>query len=188
MKGQDPKQVSHALRQGQMAADFLILLVNRTNWVILENGQVRWLRIALLYERLHNVGLSDDEGRELNEWAISLRTFAAELFSFQAATTLIQDKYFDGECILLKDAVAELEQQTTTVQTLIAAFDNAVIKAGQPEFVTNTDKLREAVRERASERAGYIAALAKSKMLDDFGEPDAADAVIKPYFLRGLGE
>jgi hypothetical protein len=40
-----------------------------------------------------------------------------------------------------------------------------------------------AVVERASERVGYITALARSKMLDDFGEAEAANAVLRPYIL-----
>src|SRR5438552_3078312 len=35
MKGQDPSRVEQAVREAQMQTDFLILLVNRSNWVIL---------------------------------------------------------------------------------------------------------------------------------------------------------
>jgi hypothetical protein len=31
---------------------------------------------------------------------------------------LIQDRYFDGECILLKDAIEDSEQQTKLVQQM----------------------------------------------------------------------
>ena len=34
-----------------------------------------------------------------------------------------------------------------------------------------------------SPRKEYLVALAKSKMLDDHGDPNGADAIIKPYFL-----
>ncbi|HXM24031.1 MAG TPA: hypothetical protein VN948_22430 [Terriglobales bacterium] len=37
----------------------------------------------------------------------------------------------------------------------------------------------------ASQRADYIVALAKSKTLDDFGEEEAADAMLNPYILEG---
>jgi len=55
----------------------------------------------------------------------------------------------------------------------------------QPELATDSEKLRKAVSELASKRAGWIVALAKSKMLDDFGEEEAADAILKPYVLEG---
>src|SRR5205814_1683801 len=61
MRGQDSNRVAQAVRQAQMHADFLILLVNRTNWVILEGNEARTLRIALLYEMLRNAALSDDD-------------------------------------------------------------------------------------------------------------------------------
>ena len=37
------------------------------------------------------------------------------------------------------------------------------------------------MNELASERAAFIVALAKSKTLDNFGEEEGADAVLKPY-------
>src|SRR5438445_680654 len=73
MKGQEPSRINHAVRQGQMYADFLVLLVNRTNWAILDDSQVRWLKIALFYERLRNAALSNDEAQAVNEWAVILR-------------------------------------------------------------------------------------------------------------------
>jgi hypothetical protein len=60
------------------------------------------------------------------------------------------------------------------------------LQKDSPGPATDSDTLRKTVSEQASERADYIVALAKSKMLDDFDEPEAADAVIKPYFLEGL--
>jgi hypothetical protein len=185
MRGQQPAQVHQAVRQGQMHTDFLILLVNRTNWVILDDSRCRWLQIALLHERLRNVALSDDEGKAVNEWAVRLREFAIEMFSLQAASELIRGQYFDGECILLKDAIEDLEQQTKLVQNMMDAYDRVATEAGQPELASHSDAFRMVVNERASERAGFIVALAKSKMLDDFGEAEAADAVLKSHILVG---
>src|SRR5437868_3333473 len=45
MKGQDQDRVRAAARQAQMEADFLILLVNRTNWIILDESRCHWLEI-----------------------------------------------------------------------------------------------------------------------------------------------
>jgi len=109
-----------------------------------------------------------------------------ELLSLQAANELICNKYFEGECILLKDVLEELEQQIKMVQNMMEAYDRVAIGAGQPERATNSDTLRKIVSEQASARADYIVALAKSKMLDDFDEPEASDAILKPYFLEGL--
>jgi hypothetical protein len=46
-----------------------------------------------------------------------------------------------------------------------------------------TPKFRMTISARASKKADYIVALAKSKMLEDFGEHGAADAAIKPKDL-----
>ena len=188
MKGQDPTRIHQALRQAQMHTDFLILLVNRTNCVILDDSRCRWLQIALLCERLHNLGLSDleDEEEAVNEWAGVLRQFLTEVLSLQAATELIRDKYFGGECFLLKDVLEDLEQQTKMVRSMMTSYDRVATSAGKPELSTDSGKLRETVNQQASQRAGFIVALAKSKMLDDFGENEAADVVMRPYFLESL--
>jgi hypothetical protein len=46
------------------------------------------------------------------------------------------------------------------------------------------DKLQKTVNELASQTADFIVALAKSKTLDDFGEEEAADAILQPYILE----
>jgi hypothetical protein len=86
---------------------------------------------------------------------------------------------------LAKDAIEELEQQAKMLQTMMHNHDRAVIKAGQPEFATDSDKLQKNINELASQRADFIVALAKSKTLDDFGEEEASDAMLNPYILEG---
>jgi len=181
MKGHEPGRINQAVRQAQMHTDFLILLVNRTNSVILDESRCRWLQIALYYERIRSAKLSNDEEEAVKEWAASLQEFATELFSLQSASELIRDKYFDGERILLKDAIEDLEQQGKIVRYMMNSYDKVATEAGQPEHRTNSENLWLAVNERASSRAGYIIALAKYKMLNDFGEDEAANAVLEPY-------
>ena len=120
----------------------------------------------------------------MNEWACSLREFAIELFSLRTASELIRDKYFDGAYILLKDAIEDVEEQTKVVQKMMDAYDRVAAEAGQTGLVTDSDNLHMAVSQRATERADYIIALAKSKMLDDFGEDEAANAVLEAPYLR----
>jgi hypothetical protein len=115
MKGQDPERIHRAIRQGHMHTDFLILLVNKMNWIILDGSQVRWLKIAFLHERIQNIGCSDDDedvGEDVvNEWVAFVRGIAIDLFSLEAASDRIRDRFFDGECILLKDTSEELTRQ-----------------------------------------------------------------------------
>jgi len=147
-----------------------------------------WLKIAFLLERIRNIDLSDDDESAVNEWAMFLRGFAIDLFSLQTASDLIRDRFFDGECILLKDAIEDLERQTKLVQGMMDAYDHVAIDAGQPELAIDPHEFRKTISARASEKADYVVALAKSKMLEDFGEHEAADATIKPYFLESLDE
>jgi hypothetical protein len=63
MKGQEAGRIDRAVRQGQMYADFLILLVSRTNSVILDDSRCRWLQIALLHEQLRNAALSRHDAK-----------------------------------------------------------------------------------------------------------------------------
>ncbi len=184
MKGQEAGRIHQAVRQGQMYADFLILLVSRTNSVILDDGRCRWLQIALLHEQLRNAALSGHDAKALHRWAVRVREVVTDVCALQAASELIRDRYFDGECILAKDVIEDVEQQAKIVQTMMHNHDHVVIEAGQPEFATDSDKLQKTVNELASQRADCIVSLAKSKTLDDFGEEEAADAILKPYILE----
>ena len=83
--------------------------------------------------------------------------------ALQAASELIRERYFDGECILLKDALEDLEQQAQIVQNMMQKHDHVAIETGQPEFATDSDKLQKTINELASQRADYIVALAKSR-------------------------
>jgi len=56
----------------------------------------------------------------------------------------------------------------------------------EPELATDSDELQKTVRELASKRAGYMIALVKSKMMDDFREAEAADPILKLYIFEGL--
>jgi hypothetical protein len=188
MKGQDPGRIHQAVRQGQMHADFLILLVHRVNAVILNDSQTRWLKIALMYERLRNIALSEDQSEAIGEWATHLRMVALDMFSLQVATELIEDKYFDRECVLLKDVLDDLQQQTSRIGKIIKAYNAIAVESRKPELAIDSGSFRKTVEGRASETAACIVALVQSKMLDDFGEPEAADKVIRPYFLAGLND
>ena len=99
------------------------------------------------------------------------------------AVELIQEKYFDCECILFKDAAEDLQRQREIITKMMDAYDRVAIEAGQPELATDSYGFQKAVNEQAWERVGYITALAKSKMLDDFGEEEAASALLRPYVL-----
>ena len=143
------------------------------------------MQIALLHEQLRSAALSGDDAEALNKWAVRLRGVVTDVCAIQAASELIRDRYFDGECILAKDAIEDLEQQAKMLHTMMHNYDREVIKAGQPEFATDSDKLQKTINELASQRADFIVALAKSKTLDDFGEEEAADAMLNPYILEG---
>ena len=188
MKGQDPERIHRAIRQGHMHTDFLILLVNKMNWIILDGSQVRWLKIAFLHERIQNIGCSDDDEEVVNEWVAFVRDIAIDLFSLEAASDLIRDRFFDGECILLKDTSEELTRQKKLMQHMMDAYDHVATDAGRSDLASDPKKFQETVSAVASKKADYIVALAKSKMLEDFGEHEAADATIKPYFLESLDE
>ena len=66
---------------------------------------------------------------------------------------------------------------------MMDAYDHVATDAGRSDLASNPKKFHETVSAVASKKADYIIALAKSKMLEDFGEHGAADAAIKPKDL-----
>jgi hypothetical protein len=188
MKGQDSGLIAQAVRQARMEADFLILLINRANALVLEDKQVRWLKIVLLYERCRILALSENDAEDLDEFLKYLRTTAIEIQAMQAATQAIQAHYFDGQEILMKDAADDLAQQAGEMQRMIKIHDRIAAEDGIPELSVNGPEFQRAVDKLAGEKRDFIVALAKSQMLEDFGELGAADAVIKSHFLAALSE
>ncbi|HEY7095729.1 MAG TPA: hypothetical protein VH437_03335 [Terriglobales bacterium] len=186
MKGKEAHQVANAVRQGQMQADFLILLVNRTNAAILNETQVRWLKIALLHERLRVLCLSDAGLDLMLDWVRSMRTVAIDFLAVEASAKLIQQQYFERESVLLRDAIADIQEQTKRLMHMVETCDKIALEHGAIELARDHAAFSAAIELMATEKAELIVALARSKMLDDFGEPEAADALIKPYFLREL--
>ena len=67
-----------------MQADFLILLVSRTNTVIMDDSRCRWLQMALLYEQLCNAALSGHDAKALSQWAVRLRGVVTDVCALQA--------------------------------------------------------------------------------------------------------
>ena len=187
MKGQDPSSVSRAVRQGQMHADFLVVLAIGTNMAIFEDGERLSLKIALVYQTLRIAALSVDESNWMPAWAAAFRALALDIFSLQEACDLIREKYFDGERILLEDAKEEIEKLANATRQLMVAFDGAVSKFDH-QLAVNCEMFRGVVSARTSTRAEYIAAIAKSKMLEGSGDQEAADAVLRPYLLESLNE
>ena len=185
MKGQERGLIDQAARQGQMHIDFLILLVLRANSVVIDDSRARSLKVLLLFEQLRNAAHADNQEQAIEKWVGDLVDFATELLSVRDASELIRNKYFDGESILLKDAAEDLAQQAKAVQLMIDGHDRVVIEADQRERVIDSGKFRNAIQEQASYRASCVVAQAKSKMLHDFGQGEAADALIRPYVLEG---
>ena len=131
--------------------------------------------------------LCDDQSNWMPAWTAALRSLALDVLSLQAACELIREKYFDGERVLLEDAKEEMEKLAKTVRHLMAIFDEAVSKLDR-QLAVNCDMFRRVVSARTSTRAEYIGAIARGKMLEGFGDQEAADAVLRPYLVESLNE
>ena len=88
--------------------------------------------------------------------------------------------------MLLRDATGDIRGQAGQLRHWMEACGRIAAEHGESQLAMDRVAFSEAVKAEASAKAEFVVALARSKMLDDFGEPDAADAVIKPYFLAGL--
>jgi hypothetical protein len=179
MKGQAPVRIQEAARQAQMEADFLILLVTRTNSLVLNQCRSVWLRILGLLTMIFN-GVLRDKSDDL---VAAFREAAAELFALPLAVERIQDRHFDGECILAKDVKEGLDWPVMFLRYFIADLDQDLEEHGHPELVVDCEEFRSVVEDKASKKVLYICALAKSEMLQDFGLCEAARAVLRPYIL-----
>jgi hypothetical protein len=179
MKGQDPVRIQQAVRQAQMETDFLILLVFRTNSLVLDQSRSVWPRILGLLTMIFN-GTWKDKSDDLEA---GLREAAAELFALPLAVERIQDRYFQGECILAKDVKEDLDWPVMFLRYFIADLDQELKEEGQPELVVDSEEFRGIVEDKASKKVLFIRALAKSEMLQSFGLAESAKAAVRLYIL-----
>lgn len=101
-----------------------------------------------------------------------------EFQEFRPRPVQLRRQRFAGLLLLPDDfCLCDIRHQTQRESA------HAATEAGQ---ATDPREFHMKVNARASKMADYIVALAKSKMLDDFGEHETADAVIKPHFLESL--
>ncbi len=177
MKNHDPMLVQRAVREGQMEADFLIRLAYQTNDAILKDSRLRWFQIGFLFERLR-LGESD-------ELLLNLVDLGMELQSLKYAIHQISRKYFDGECVLLRDAREVFNIQLTLMELFLAGVAEELREAGASRALTELEKRRELTTAHGERQFGQLVAMAKSTVFRDFGNPWAARAVLKPY-LREL--
>jgi hypothetical protein len=181
MKGQDPLRIQEAARQAQMETDFLILLVNRTNSLVLDQSRSVWLRILGLLTMIFNGVLRDDDASD--DLVAGLLEAAAELFALPLGVERIQARYFDGESILAKDVREGLDWPVMFLRYFIADLDHYLEEHGHPELVVDSEEFRSVVEGKASKKVLCIRALAKSGMLQSFGLGEAANAVLRPCIL-----
>jgi hypothetical protein len=100
----------------------------------------------------------------------------------QAAVELIKQEHFSGDEILFKDIREDLQQQTSAFQTFIDVYKRLMAEAGR-KLPTSVADFQEIVSKHAVQKAAQLIAQGKFKTLDDVGEAEAADAVIKPYLF-----
>jgi hypothetical protein len=181
MKGHNPDRIQRAARQARMEADFLILLVSRTNSAVVDQCENFWLGIGSFLIRLHGESMRDEDSR--NEIVDELRTAALYLFSIELAIERIQSLHFDGECILTKDVQEGLELPRAMLRHYIACIDQELQELGQSELAVDTAEFRKSVSNKSEEKVRFLCALAKSVMLQDFGHGEEANAVLRPFVL-----
>jgi D-alanine-D-alanine ligase-like ATP-grasp enzyme len=116
MKGENPVRIQQAVRQAQMETDFLILLVFRTNSLVLDESRSVWPRILGMLTMIFN-GVLKDRSDDLEA---GLREAAAELFALPLVVERIQGRYFQGECILAKDVMEGLDLPVMFLRYFIA--------------------------------------------------------------------
>jgi hypothetical protein len=162
-----------------METDFLILLVFRTNSLVLDQSRSVWFRLLVMLTMLFN-GVLKDKSDDLEA---GLREAAAELFALPLAVERIQGRYFDGECILAKDVREGLDLPVMFLRYFVAGLDQELKEDGHPELVVDSEEFRGVVEDKASKKVLCIRSLAKSGMLQSFGLDEAAKAVLRPYIL-----
>ena len=163
-----------------MQADFLILLVSMANSFVLDESRPRCLEILLCRTELRNAVLS--RKKNLKEWIETTSKFASEACSAEAAVELIKQEHFSGEEILFKDIREDLQRQNSAFRTFVDVYKR-LMEQRHRKLAPSVAEFQEIVSKQAMQKAAQLVAQAKFKTLDDFGETEAADALIKPYIF-----
>ncbi len=183
-QGKNEILLQKAELQAWKQTDFLLLLIMNLNAEALEGQRERWLCLALLQQQLLRMAEDFDSGRpdKHNEWESWRQLLVSELrqhYRFQAAASLLGNRYFAGNAVLFQDSIGDLCGCIELLEKLVAVYDQC---EDLPCWkAIDLGELRRAVEPQASGKASAAVDVARAKVLRDLGDHEAANRLMKPH-------
>src|SRR6266571_1731107 len=155
-QGKNEILLQKAELQAWKQTDFLLLLIMNLNAEALEGQRERWLCLALLQQQLLRMAEDFDSGRPAkhNEWEGWRQLLVSELrqhYRFQAAASLIGNRYFAGNAVLFQDSIRDLCGCIELLEKFVTVYNQC---EDLPYWkAIDLGELRRAVEPQASSKA-----------------------------------
>jgi hypothetical protein len=181
LKDSSADLICRTTRSAAMQADFLILLILEVNQAVLHDAECRRLRLELLMERMQHraQNWTDDE---CDNWIGLLLFSVVAVLGLKSVIQQIESEHFSNTPVLFSDASQTLERELALIHKIYDTYN--VVVAGCPDEPFDLQPLMNILEPSFRPLAGVIRAKAKSGTLNAFSRPEAAAALMRPYWNR----
>lgn len=185
-----PEVIAQAVREAQKQADFLMVLrKNLLNDVVL-TCELNALHLLLLNEKLGRMleQIIQGSGFETITWDLwrgVLVQRLSEMWRLRGTVQVISERYYDHHSLLFPEIDSRFNEQVRDIQEL-AKHCNTCYRRFAGRTVIHSKSLLSSIRKQVLVEVGERVAIAKSTILEDFGESEAAWRVMAPYDLAML--
>jgi hypothetical protein len=117
----------------------------------------------------------------IEEWKLAVESNLVELHAFRLDIATIQDKYFNGNPVLLSDLAEELAVIIADIEKTVVNFNESVADKIEACQKIDLESWRQNAGKVSHELVAYIVDMAKVEALDCLEESDAARDLAERY-------
>lgn len=185
-----PELAQQVAREARKETDFLILLV----WVlprdVEEESRLNAPYVLLLFEKFHSmleefVRCDRFKPKMWKMWRAVLMLRLETMCKLSQTVDRISETYFDSQPLVFPEQSSDLDRHIHYLEDLAKAYNS--LHGSIPDWTPiEIDALASSIREDVLAEVDKRVVMAKSRSLNDFGESEAADKLMKPYELAML--
>jgi len=189
-QGMKAELIVHAEQEARKQTDFLIVLIRDLGRDVELECTLNAPYIMLLHEKFgrlleHLTQLDRFESKAWELWRTVLLRRLGDMWQLRETIVAISERYFERHPLLFPEDANKLDQHIHCLEKLTKYYNR--LEGGLPAWTAiDVDALVSSSREQVLEEVAERVADAKSRVLRDLGESEAAWKIVEPYALASL--